>query len=375
MEKIEIKINKQRIVKELIELIKVYSPSKGEGEISKVLQRKFSALGLDVIEDSSMDKTNHGSNNLICNLKGDCEITPVLFTAHMDTVSVDDQITPLIKNNYLMSDGTTILGADNKVGIAIMLEAIKLLKEYDVKHGHIQFVLTVGEESGLIGAKAINQSLLNAAYGYALDHTGKIGHIVTKGIYHVNLLIKIKVPTYSASNTTAIKIATKAIKRIRLGEVDDETTIHIVNFSGQNERDLLYDYAKIKMEIKSFNKNKLNKEIELIRQTISSLAKEYAVFTNVETDLFCEGFNFSETDLVVKTAKNAANTINLECEKIETTFFSDANIFTSYGIPTVNLAVGYENIHTHLERYNLCYLNELTRFVISIIKEVAKSAE
>src|SRR5699024_6768285 len=111
-----------------------------------------------------------------------------------------------------------------------------------------------GEEAGLIGAKAINRSLLHAAYGYALDHTGEIGQIVTKGVHHVNLLISIKVPLHEMMKISAIKMATKTIKRIRIGKVDEDTTVHIVNFDGQKEHDQLYDCVKIKIEIKSLDK-------------------------------------------------------------------------------------------------------------------------
>src|SRR5699024_2742911 len=144
-------------------------------------------------------------------LEGDPSITPVLFTAHMDTVHTDKAIEPQLEDDYLATDGTTILGADNKVGIAIFLEAIKLIKETKIRHGDIQFIITVGEESGLVGAKAIDQSLLTAEYGYALDHTGVIGEMVTSGAHQAKVDINIETPIKYPSQISAIKIATKAI--------------------------------------------------------------------------------------------------------------------------------------------------------------------
>lgn len=368
---IDIKINKTRIINEFIELIKICSPSKKEKKISQTLKKKLINLGLDVIEDDSDNTTKLGSGNLICQLSGDNSIPPILFTAHMDTVPIDKQVKPIIEGHYIKSDGTTILGADNKVGIAVLLEAIKLLKENNLKHGNIQFVFTAGEESGLIGAKAIDRSLLNAKFGYALDHTGKVGHFVTKGAYHVNVFINIKVPFQRKTSFSAIKIATKVIKNIRLGKVDDDMTIHLINFSGQNERSLLHDYVKIKLNIKSFNKNKILNEIERIKDVIYKLENKFSMTGTVRSNVFCEGFRFNNNDLVVTLAKKAAEKIGLENNELSTIYSSDANIFTSYEIPVVNLAVGYENIHTHLEKYNLNNLELLTKYVISIIKQSA----
>src|SRR5699024_11455773 len=88
------------------------------------------------------------------------------------------------KDGSIVSDGTTILGADAKAGLAVMFEAIRLLKENEIAHGPLQFVITAGEESGLVGAKDSNQDLLTADYGYALDSDGDIGIIVVSDHYH-----------------------------------------------------------------------------------------------------------------------------------------------------------------------------------------------
>nr|WGE06644.1 M20/M25/M40 family metallo-hydrolase [Bacillus subtilis] len=96
----------------------------------------------------------------------------------MDTVVPGNGVKPVVENGYVKTDGTTILGADDKAGLAAMFEAIKVLKEENIEHGTIEFIITVGEESGLIGAKALDRSMITASYGYALDSDGKVGNIV-----------------------------------------------------------------------------------------------------------------------------------------------------------------------------------------------------
>lgn len=163
-------MNKERLINEFIELVKVDSETKFEAKINTLLQEKFTALGLEVKEDEATKHIDHEANNLICTLPGNVEhVDPIFFTCHMDTVTPGQQIQPQINDDYITSDGTTILGADDKAGIAVLLEVIRQIKEQDLAHGTIQFVITVGEESGLMGAKVIDQSLLQATYGYALD--------------------------------------------------------------------------------------------------------------------------------------------------------------------------------------------------------------
>src|SRR5690625_135960 len=143
-------IDDERLINEFLELVKIDSETKFEHTIAQVLKQKFTSLGLEVIEDQAKLKTEHQANNLICNLKGSKDDAPtIFFTAHMDTVTPGKNINPSIDNKYIISDGTTIVGADDKAGIAVLLEVIRVLQNSNLKHGDIQFIITVGEESGL----------------------------------------------------------------------------------------------------------------------------------------------------------------------------------------------------------------------------------
>lgn len=172
-------VNKDRLVSEFMELVQVDSETGFEADIAEVLKKKFSELGLEVLEDEAKEKTGHGANNLICTLKGNKDgVDPIYFTSHMDTVVPGKGIKPSIQDGYIVSDGTTILGSDDKAGLSAMLEAIRVLKENNIQHGDVQFVITVGEESGLVGAKALDPSMIHAKFGYALDSNGKVGDII-----------------------------------------------------------------------------------------------------------------------------------------------------------------------------------------------------
>lgn len=166
-----IMINEQRLLNTFFELVQIDSETGNESTIQPILKEKFIALGLDVKEDEAAKHPKLGANNLVCTMNStieEGEVPKLYLTSHMDTVVPAINVKPIVKDDgYIYSDGTTILGADDKAGLAAMLEVLQVIKEQQIPHGQIQFVITVGEESGLIGAKELNSELLDADFGYA----------------------------------------------------------------------------------------------------------------------------------------------------------------------------------------------------------------
>lgn len=152
-----IMINEQRLLNTFLELVQIDSETGNESTIQPILKEKFIALGLDVKEDEAAKHPKLGANNLVCTMNStieEGEVPKLYLTSHMDTVVPAINVKPIVKDDgYIYSDGTTILGADDKAGLAAMLEVLQVIKEQQIPHGQIQFVITVGEESGLIGAK------------------------------------------------------------------------------------------------------------------------------------------------------------------------------------------------------------------------------
>ncbi|PXW85080.1 tripeptide aminopeptidase [Pseudogracilibacillus auburnensis] len=372
--------NKERLINEFIELVKIDSETKHEENIAKVLKQKFSALGLEVLEDKAKEKTDHGANNLICNLTGNSEqVETIFFTAHMDTVTPGNGIQPVIENDYITSNGDTILGADDKAGIAVLLEVIRIIKEENIKHGDIQFVITVGEESGLAGAKVMDTSLLTAKYGYALDSDGAVGNIVVEAPYQAKILTKVYGKSAHAGvapekGVSAITVAAKSIAKMTLGRIDEETTANIGYFKGgkETETNVVCDYVEIVAEARSLDKNKLQHVTDQMQSTFEQTASKYGGRALVEVHEIYPGFKHAKTDQVVKVAQAVANEIGLPSEMLKSGGGSDANVFNGYGIPTANLSVGYEFIHTTKERIHVDHLTNLTKLVVKMIEHIAK---
>ena len=372
-------INKERLLNEFLELVQIDSETKHEGEISKVLKQKFSDLGLEVYEDDTTAQTGHGAGNLICTLRGSEESADVIyFTSHMDTVVPGVGVKPSIKDGYVVTDGTTILGADDKAGLAAMLETIRVLKEQNIEHGTIEFVITVGEESGLVGAKALESDRITAKYGYALDSDGKVGNIIVAAPTQAKVIAKIHGKTAHAGvapekGVSAITIAAKAISRMPLGRIDEETTANIGRFEGGTQTNIVCDYVEILAEARSLVPEKMEAQTAKMKEAFESAAAEMGGRAEVEIKVMYPGFKFGAGDHVVEIARKAAEHIGRSCELLQSGGGSDANIIAGFGIPTVNLAVGYEEIHTTNEKMPIEELEKLTEMVVAIIKLAAKN--
>ncbi len=371
-------VNEKRLLDEFLELVQVNSETKHEGDIAPVLKKKFEHLGLTVIEDDAAAKTGHGAGNLICTLNGTKEgVTSIYFTSHMDTVVPGHNVKPKVEDGYVVTDGTTILGADDKAGIAAMLEAIRLLKDKEIEHGTVQFIITVGEESGLVGAKALDPAMLEAAFGYALDSDGPVGDIIVAAPTQAKVKAVIHGKTAHAGvapekGISAITVAAKAIAKMPLGRIDEETTANIGRFEGGTQTNIVCDHVEIIAEARSLVTEKMEAQVAKMKEAFETTATSMGAKADVDIDIMYPGYKLNEDDEVVQIAKKALTSIGRTPTLLESGGGSDANIFAGHGVPTVNLAVGYEDIHTKNERMPITELVKLSEAVVAIIKETAK---
>ncbi|GAB4073516.1 tripeptidase T [Barrientosiimonas marina] len=373
-----ISINQERLISTFFELVQIDSETKQEREIADKLIQKFSDLGLDVTEDNSQETTGHGAGNLSCILQGSLSnADPIYFTSHMDTVVPGKDVKPAIKDGYIVSDGTTVLGSDDKAGLAAILETIRTLQEKDIPHGDIQFIITAGEESGLVGAKALDKSLIQADYGYAIDSNGPVGDIVVTAPTQAKLFAVMKGKTAHAGlapeeGVSAITLAAKAVAKMSLGRIDEETTANIGRFEGGKQTNIVADRVDVVAEARSLSTEKMDKQVNAMKEAFETAAEQYGGSAEVDVQVMYPGYHQESEDKVVDTAKKAAEAVGRDSHLKESGGGSDANVIAGLGIPTVNLAVGYEAIHTTDERIPVNELVKITEMLTAIIQETAK---
>lgn len=367
-----------RLVEEFLELVQIDSETKHEEVIAPILVDKLEEMGFDVFQDDAHKQNGHGAGNIIATLKGDESIEPIYFTVHMDTVVPGKGIKPEIREDgYIYSDGTTILGADDKAGIAALFEMSRRLNEKNIKYGTIQFIITAGEESGLVGAKELDPSKIIAKYGFAVDSDGKVGGIVVAAPFQAKIFTKIIGKTAHAGvapekGISAISVAAKAIAKMKLGRLDEETTANIGRFEGGQATNIVCDEVTILAEARSIDETKLNAQTDHMKETFERVAQEMGARAEVEVKLMYPGFRATEEDQVVKIAKAAVEAIGRTPQLGISGGGSDANIIAGFGIPTVNLSVGYEEIHTTNERMPVEELEKLADLLEEIVVQTTK---
>lgn len=367
-----------RLVDEFLQLVQIDSETKHEEVIAPILVEKLKEMDFDVFQDDAHTRNGHGAGNIIATLNGTTDVEPIYFTVHMDTVFPGKGIKPEIREDgYIYSDGTTILGADDKAGMAALFEMARRLKEQNIEHGTIQFIITAGEESGLAGAKELDPSLIKAKYGFAVDSDGKVGGIVTAAPFQAKIVTTVYGKTAHAGvapekGISAITVAAKAIAQMKLGRLDDETTANIGRFEGGKATNIVCDEVHILAEARSIDETKLNAQTAHMKETFERVASEMGGRAEVEVKRMYPGFRVTESDKVVQVAMSAVKAIGREPQLGTSGGGSDANVIAGFGIPTVNLSVGYEDIHTTNERMPIEELEKLADLLVEIVKHTTK---
>jgi len=375
-------VNRERILDEFIRLVKIDSPTMYEREIADYLKGKLKDSGLEVYEDKAGDaigtEWGNPAGNLIASLKGTVPEAPViLLCTHMDTVEPGRGVNPIIRDGAVYSDGTTILGSDDKAGIAAILEAIQVLKEQGVPHGDIEVVFTVAEEGGLKGAKNLEFKRLRSQFAYVLDCDGAAGTIITRAPaqYRIKSSIIGKAAHAGISpedGINAIYIASKAISQMQLGRIDDETTANIGVISGGKATNIIPELVNIEGETRSIDTEKLEKQTDLIVDILEVTAREFGAQVKVEKDFLYPRLKLEETDTAVLIAMEAAAAIGQKPVLVSTGGGSDANILNGYGIPTVNLGIGMSKVHSTEEFITIDNLVLNAQYLVEIIKNTAE---
>ncbi|MBZ4654211.1 MAG: peptidase [Peptococcaceae bacterium] len=371
-------INQERIVREFMEMVTIASPTRKEGQFAQVLKSKLEAMGLEVYEDNAGKEAGSDTGNLIGRVKGNTGGLPaVIFAAHMDTVSPGEGIRPVIKDGYIYSSGDTVLGADDKAGIAAILEALRHLKEEGITHGDIEVVFTIAEEGGLFGSKYLDYSLLKGKVAFVLDSGGAPGTIINRAPAQDKLSFVIHGKAAHAGvspeeGISAIQVAARAIDRMKLLRIDEETTANIGVIKGGSVTNIVCDRVEIEAEARSLSVEKLEKQSRHMVQCMEEACREFGARLESNVERAYNPFFVEEQDPLVLAARKAAEKLGLESRVISTGGGSDTNNFNARGIKAVNLGVGMSKVHTLDEYIPIKDLVDSARYVVSIIEEMGK---
>ena len=365
-------IKEARLVENFLDMVKISSPSKNERVIGDYLLKVLKELGLEVKEDNAGEINGGNCGNIIGVLKAPGK-RKYLFSAHMDTVVPCEKIVPIIENGIIKSDGTSVLGGDDKGGIASIIEMLRVIKENNLDHPEIIVVFSMGEEIGLLGSKSFAIENYSVDYGFILDSSGKPGKIITKAPSAARGKITIiGKPAHAGispeSGINALTVAAHAITKIKLGRIDAETTSNIGVVNGGQATNIVMPSVELDYEARSLSNDKLEKLLAETFEIFEKTCNEFGAKLENSVQVEYPGFALNDDEEIVKIVKNACEKAGIKSETASSGGGSDTNIYNSKGVPSVNLAVGMTKVHTLEEYIEIKDLVNLSKILVEIVK-------
>jgi len=354
-------INKRRLVSTFKKLVRIDSLSYKEGKIVKYLSKELRAMGFKPYLAGKPIEGEIG--NLVVDIPG--KRPRLILNAHVDTVAPGKNIKPVERSGKIYSNGTTVLGADDKTGVAVILEVLRTIKEKKLPRPAIRVIFTVAEEVGLFGAKALPKRVMSADLGITLDH-GPVKTIIHKAPAQQNITATVMgraahAGIHPEKGINAIKIASAAIASMKFGRIDYETTSNIGVIKGGRATNIVPDRVEIKGEARSHDPRKLKKQVEHMQKVLARTCARHRARLKLKISRVYGAFEVKPSSQVVQLALAAVRKTGLRPELIRTGGGSDANIFNSAGVPTLIMGVGMHRVHTHKE--------------YALIREMVKGAE
>ncbi|MEW6232935.1 MAG: M20/M25/M40 family metallo-hydrolase [Chloroflexota bacterium] len=369
------RVDPDRILATFYDLVRIDSPSGEEGKLREYLKARLEDMGLATWVDAK--------GNLLGTLPGRGE--PFLLNAHMDSVQPCRGIKPAMRDGVIYSDGSTILGADDRGGIAVILESLAclapggsggaqapLVSPGRPAHRAVELAFTVQEEVGLLGAKALDLSLLRAREGIVLDSHGPVGGIIVATPYHNHLNAAIIGKAAHAgvapeNGLSAIAVAAEAIARMNLGRIDPETTANIGVIHGGTARNIVPERVELQGEARSRDEAKLERQTEQMVDALTQAAARAGAKIELDVERAYLGYELRPDDTLVQKVTGAMKRLGIEPRLEATGGGSDANIFHEHGIKVANLSLGYEDVHTTNEHVALSELVKCAQVLVEVL--------
>ncbi len=343
----------------------------------RALATALGELGLTATSD---DSGRDGAGNLLAVLPGtDPGAAPILLSMHMDTVEPGRGIRPQLRDDIITSDGTTILGADNKSAVAASLEAVRYLQTARPPHGDVELLYTWGEERGLMGARAFDVSRLRSRLGFSPDGGGPVGTIINRAPYH-NALVATFIGRAAHAGVepekgiSAIVTAGKALARMPLGRIDAETTANVGRIAGGSARNAVPERVEIEGEARSLDFARLQRQTEAMCEAMETAAQEMGARVEYQVIRNYDGFHVPEDALPMQIAKAAVAAVGLTPSVGSTGGGSDANIFCGKGIPMVVFGMGAQDVHSTRERIAVADLAKMAELLVALVEQSGRLA-
>ena len=375
-----------------------------EYELALFIKDELSSLGIKdiILQDNAV---------LIAKIPANCENAPsIAFFAHLDTSSEqkndtkakivkytggdiclneeqciylkfsdNPELKKYVGDDIVVTDGTSLLGADDKAAIASIVNmASFFMQNPDVKHGKIVICFVPDEEQGLLGAKALDVNLLGANFGYCLDCC-EIGELIYENWNAADCTMVFKGVSAHPMNAkgklvNSLLLAHKFISLLPGGEVPEctegkEGYFWVKELSGNSAK------TTLKIDIREFDEVKFQKRLELLSEMANSFNKIYGDRCEITLKTRYENvFKFlkDENSLPIKLAKDAFSELNITPNIKPMRGGYDGAAISAKGVPTLNLFTGGNNFHSIFEYLPVSSLKAASEVIKKIVINAAK---
>ncbi len=375
-------IHFERMTDTVLDLLRLDSHSREEKSVAEYLVHCLQELGCDVRVDDAGPAVRANTGNVVAHLAPtSSSAPPLLLSAHMDVVPPGTGVKPVREADRIRSDGTTILGGDDKSGLAIILEVLRSVRDRNIAHGSIEIAFTICEEIGLLGAKNLDYSRLRSKEAIVLDSSFAT-ELVTRApsadryVFSVHGL-EAHAGVCPENGISAVRVAAEAIAAMPLGRIDAKTTANVVIAGGPTATNVVPNLCVVRGEARALDDARLDEVMREIRGAFDEAAQRAKITLNGEVhrawiEEQCSreyhSFEIQNDAPIVKLVQQAARTHGTSVETVTIGGGSDANVFNRHGIVSVNLGTGMRDIHTVKEWIDLGDFYRSAEIVLECVK-------
>lgn len=367
-----------RVLDVFLDLVAIDSPTGEEAVCGRYASKALSAMGMSVHFDDSAARTGSDTGNLVAVLDGTAPGMRLALSAHLDTVEPGRGVEPVIGGDGVIRPaGETVLGGDDKAGIAAIIEGIHRVVERGAPHAGVVAVLTTGEERGLSGAKALDPGVFDGVdLAIVLDADGEPGGIVEGAPTHWTFAAEFEGRASHAgvepeAGVSAITMAARAIASMRLGRLDEMTAANVGTIAGGVGTNVVAAACRVTGECRSLERERVDAVREEMDRLMKAAAADAGGRVDVRWTKEYDGFLFSPEDPLVTFVEGACRDAGAEPRRFRTGGGSDGNVFTGYGVPTLVLSTGMTNVHGTSERLRVDDLERLADIVEALLDRAA----
>jgi tripeptide aminopeptidase len=346
--------DRERLIQLFTKFAAIDGVALAERTIAQSVTVLLRAAGIRVVEDDAAIKLGGTAGNLLCFPPDFHPDHPaVMLTAHLDTVLPTLNLKPIVTAEKISSDGTTILGGDNRLGVSILAYLLQALSEIHLHQKNFFVAFTVAEEVGLRGATAIDLTPYNVQSAFVFDCSRRPGVYIKEcvglALFNARFLGKAAhAGVAPEEGINAIGLAGAGISRLEMGRIDEDTTVNIGRIFGGEASNVVPDKVEIQGEVRSYRRSRIQDQLSHIERTLSEPAAGGGKLL-FEAKVDFEPYAHADNSPIVLEVENALRRAGLSPQPIRYTGGSDANVYNARGIPAINLGIGAQKPHSFEE--------------------------